>query len=76
LDNRYVTLRDSESFPLAGEGAIAKVDIPAETIFCHFSGLLLTSAQLDKQKRDLVAYMKENNLTLDHKEVEDTWKYR
>ncbi len=43
LDNRYVTLRDSDLFPLAGEGVVAKVDIPAETIFCLYSALLLTT---------------------------------
>jgi hypothetical protein len=43
LDNRYVTLRESDLFLLAGEGLVAKVDIPAETIFCHYSTLLLTT---------------------------------
>ena len=76
LDNRYVTLRDSESFPLAGEGVVAKVDIPAKTIFCHYSAHVLTSAQISKLRKNLVVHMKENNKTLDDQEVEDYWKYR
>jgi len=76
LDNRYVALRDSESFPLAGEGVVAKVDIPAETIFCHYSAHVLTSTQINKLRKDLVIYFKENNKTFDDQEVEDSWMYR
>ena len=38
LDNKYVELRDSEDFPLAGEGLIAKKDIAPDTTFCLMNG--------------------------------------
>ena len=38
LDNKYVELRDSEVFPLAGEGLIAKQDIAPSTVFCLMNG--------------------------------------
>ena len=40
LDSKYVELRDSEVFPLAGEGLIAKQDIAPNTVFCLMNGNL------------------------------------
>jgi len=54
-------LRDSEKYPLAGEGMIAKVDIPTDTIFCHMSGHVLTKSQLEEAKLNATKYMRENN---------------
>jgi len=45
IDNKYIALKNSEMFPLAEEGMVAKVNIPKDTIFCHMSGYILTNAQ-------------------------------
>jgi hypothetical protein len=61
IDNRYVVLKDSERFPLAGEGLVAKIDIPKDTVFCHMSGHIMTYPQLENHKMNISKYMKENN---------------
>ncbi len=45
IENRYVALKDSEIFPNAGEGMVAKENIPKNTIFSHMSGYILTNSQ-------------------------------
>jgi hypothetical protein len=62
IDNRYVVLKDSERFPLAGEGMVAKVDIPKGTIFCHMSGYILNNAQFEDLEKNITNYKKEKNL--------------
>jgi hypothetical protein len=62
IDIRYVALKDSERFPLAGEGLVAKVDIPEATIFSHMSGHILTQSQHEDLKIRVRNYMKNNNL--------------
>jgi hypothetical protein len=39
-----VQLRTSETYPDAGDGVVAKVDIPESTIFILMSGQILTPA--------------------------------
>jgi hypothetical protein len=51
LDDRYVEVRQSQEYPEAGEGLVAKVDIPDLTIISLMSGLIFTKAQKDKQQQ-------------------------
>ena len=47
LDKRYVTLKSSEEFGNAGEGAYAAEDVPADTVFVLYGGHILTTAEMD-----------------------------
>jgi hypothetical protein len=50
LDDRYVEVRQSQEYPEAGEGLVAKVDIPEWTVVSLMSGLIFTKAQNKKHQ--------------------------
>ena len=45
LDKKYMYLKNSNIFPGAGEGAFATRDVPADTIFSPYGGMLYTWKQ-------------------------------
>ena len=45
LDKKYMYLKNSNIFPGAGEGAFATRDVPADTIFSPYGGMLYNQEQ-------------------------------
>ena len=54
MDNRYVYLKDSLEYPLAGEGAHAKTDVPPFTPYCLYSGHIMTPSQMEERRQEQV----------------------
>ena len=69
-------MKTSETFPLAGEGAHARVDIPANTVFAVYGGHVMSSAEIqqlsERQKEEFDA----RGIPEDSLERYDAWKYR
>ncbi len=65
LDSRYIRLGPSPTFPEAGEGSFAKVDIPTGTTYVLYGGNLWGA---DRAK-ELLARDNEGELSLDEKEA-------
>jgi hypothetical protein len=76
LDNHYMELKISEKYPSAGEGAYARVDIPANTIYSLYSGHIFPKDEFEKFKAEQDKKAKENNWTATTPEHVATWKYR
>ena len=76
LDNRYMLLKTSERYPAAGEGAFAKEDVPAFTVFSLYGGRILTKDEMDKLRAEEFELYKTNQWTAAHPEVISNWKYR
>ena len=78
LDKKYMNLKNSNIFPGAGEGAFATRDVPANTIFTPYGGMLYNQEQYkildEKQNKTRLengwknSNDDENNIAL--------WKYR
>ena len=69
-------LRISEKYPAAGEGAFAKEDVPAMTIFSLYGGLILSKDEADRMKAEKSKVHMAKKLTVRDPEVIDDWKYR
>ena len=69
-------LRISEKYPAAGEGAFAKEDVPAMTIYSLYGGLVLTKDEADEMKGERDKVHRANKRTVRDPEVIDDWKYR
>lgn len=76
LDNRYLYLKPSKEYPLAGEGAHAKIDVPAFTPFSLYGGHIMTQRELGERKNKQVEDLKARGLSMRDPEGYDTWKYR
>lgn len=76
LDNRYLLLKTSEKYPTAGEGAFAREDIPACTVFALFGGRVLTREEARKLKAEEFKRYQANQWTMAHPQVLSDWKYR
>ena len=69
-------LRISEKYPAAGEGAFAKEDVPAMTIFSLYGGLVLTKEEADEMKVETDKVHRAKKLTVRDPEFIESWKYR
>jgi hypothetical protein len=69
-------LKTSEKYPAAGEGAFAREDIPAGTVFCLFGGKVLTKEEGKKLKAEEFKRYQANQWTMAHPQVISDWKYR
>ena len=69
-------LKTSEKYPAAGEGAFAKEDVPAMTIFSLYGGLISTKDEAAKKKVEREKVYKAKNLSDRDPQVTDDWKYR
>ena len=69
LDNRYLYLKTSEKYPAAGEGAFAREDIPAGTVFSLFGGRVLTKEEGKKLKAEEFKRYQANQWTMAHPQV-------
>ncbi len=77
LDNRYISLAPSAEFPLAGEGAHARVDVPPNTVFSVYSGFLWTAEVRKEEMERIQRELEERNITDNlHPEKIAAWKYR
>ena len=54
ITTRYLVLKPSETFPLAGEGAHAAVDVPAGTVFERVPVIVLPSEEILESTDDSV----------------------
>jgi len=59
LDKKYVILKTSRAFPNASttEGAFASKDVPSQTVYSLYGGLLITK----EEGNELSAKLKETN---------------
>ena len=75
LDKKYVYLKDSVRFPIAGEATYAKRDVPPNTVFVLYGGRLLTEYQdtIFRQRMDKLIEEKGHR---DHPDVIAMWKYK
>ena len=69
-------LKISEKFPAAGEGAYARTDVPGNTIYSLYGGLVFTRDEFTKYKEGLDKIAFENNWNSTSPEQLATWKYR
>jgi hypothetical protein len=69
-------LKTSDRYPAAGEGAFAKEDIPAFTVFSLYGGRILNKEEMDNLKAEEVKIIKANQWTATHPQAIDFWKYR
>lgn len=76
MDNRYLYLKPSEEYPMAGEGSYAKVDVPAHTPFALYGGHIMTPAEMEERKVQQSKDLQERGLSMRDPEAYDTWKYR
>ena len=76
LDNQYLYLKTSEKYPAAGEGAFAREDIPACTVFSLFGGRVLTKDEGNKLKAEEFKRYQANQWTMAHPQVISDWMYR
>ena len=67
LDKKYMYLKHSDVFSDAGEGAFANRNVPANTIYSLYSGMLYPSEEIKSFKM-------ENKLSLDNEWNEDELK--
>ena len=67
MDKKYLYLKQSDVFPDAGEGAFAKRNVPANTIYSLYSGKLYHSKEIKTLEMD-------NKLCLDEEWCEDELK--
>ena len=74
LDNKYVALKQSETYPEAGEGSFAKVDIPAHTIYVLYSAFRLTKDEFDQFQKEQKEKFEKEKFT--EQQIYDSWKYR
>ena len=61
LEQRYVEMRTSLEFPDAGDGLVAKIDIPEDTIVSLMSGLIFTTEQFVEERKKIEDWILENN---------------
>ena len=76
FDNRNAYLRDSKLYPEAGQGMVARVEIPANTNFVMMTGHVRTRTQNEKKRAALLKIMEERNITYNHPDIEPLWKYQ
>ncbi len=77
LDSRYVYLGPSPTFPAAGEGTHARTEVPPQTVYALYSGLMWTDDERKKQAERINKDFEERNITDDtHPEKIASWKYR
>ena len=76
MENRYIELKASKSIPEAGEGSFAKEDIPPNTIYALYGGLILNKSDIDEYTIERNKVYKANKWTKIHPQVIDDWKYR
>ena len=73
LDQKYVYLKNSDTYPLAGEGAYATRDVPENTVFVIYGGRFYQTREeasiLDKKNR-------EEGEMLDRHGKYEQWKYK
>ena len=76
LDKKYMYLKNSNIFPGAGEGAFATRDVPADTIFSPYGGMLYSKEQFkildEKQYKSIL----ENGWKPDNEQTIALRKYR
>ena len=72
LDSHYVELGQS----LTGQGAFAKVDIKAGTLFSLFGGMILNEEQRIQLDKELNELEMKNGWMGGHPETGNSWKYR
>jgi hypothetical protein len=76
LDKKYVHLMDSKMYALAGEGAHATRDIPANTVYVLYGGYILTKEQNQIFSDKTNELMAKNNWDVDHPDYVARWKYK
>ena len=76
LDNKYLYLKDSNTFDTAGEGAFAAMDIPASTVFVLYGGMLYNSEQNKILQKKLESMKVNHGWGWDHPEAVAQWKYK
>ena len=74
LDNRYVDLKISETYPEAGEGSFAKTRVAKNTIYSLYGGWFFTNKEF--KSYILKAEQDFRNRNVSDQEYEDFWKYR
>lgn len=75
LEQRYVEMRTSLEFPDAGDGLVAKIDIPEDTIVSLMSGLIFTTEQFVEERKKIEDWILENNFDFEDDEATFFWKY-
>ena len=76
FDTRNVYLRDSKLYPEAGEGMVARIEIPANFRFALMTGHVQTEVQYARKRADLIKILNERNITYNHPDIEPLWKYQ
>ena len=69
-------MKTSETFPLAGEGAYARIDIPANTMFAVYGGHVMSKKEIDELSLRQNEEFDARGLPKDSMERYDAWKYR
>ncbi len=77
LDNRYLYLKQSAEFPIAGEGSHARVAVPAHTTYALYNGYQWDKETSEKNIERIRKEFEDRNITDDlHPEKIAAWKYR
>ena len=76
MDNRYVNLEISKTFPDAGEGSFAKTRVGKHTIYSLYGGKFYTAKEFDLYTQKTEQDFSNRNVKLSDQEHEDFWKYR
>ena len=76
LDKKYVVLKNSDFFENAGEGAFAKMDVPTDTVFALYGGLLFDKEESEIFSNTFSDKIEKYHWTFDDPDYEAEWKYR
>ena len=76
LDKKYMYLKNSNIFPGAGEGAFATRDVPADTIFSPYGGMLYNKEQFMILHEKQYQFILENGWKIDDEQTIALRKYR
>ncbi len=76
LDKKYIELKNSEKYPKAGEATFATKDVPANTVFVLYGGMLLTNDQFQDFRDSLAKQFKDKEWHRDHPDATALWMYR
>ena len=74
LDNRYIDVKVSEKYPLAGEGAFARHEVPPRTIYSLYGGKIYSEESYGEFKTQAMNEFRQRRLKIH--QVTEFWKYK
>ena len=76
MDKKYVVLSNSSTFETAGEGAFATIDVPKDTVFVLYGGMLYDEYQNRILNERINEERKKNGWQRDDPQAIAQWKYK